>query len=87
MSSKPKHETEEQAAMRRVAKRAQVEHAFTYHPPKPGQPERYAEITRRFRELALWLLEVTPESWEQGLALTHLEDARMRANAAIAINE
>ncbi len=69
------------------SKREQVEHNFTYHAPKPGQPERYTQLREKYKELALLVLDLTPESGEQSLALTHLEYSSMMANASIARNE
>jgi hypothetical protein len=60
---------------------------FTYHPPKDGQAERYETIRSRGLELARHISDSTPPSREQSLALTHLEDAVMWANAAIARHE
>lgn len=65
----------------------QVENSFTYHPPKPGQQERYTAIRAKAKDLALLILEATPASREQSLALTELESSVMWANAAIARNE
>lgn len=64
--------------------RADLENRFTYHRPKPGQPEAYAEIRDRALDLALHVNEACPESREKSLAITHLEDAVMWANASIA---
>ena len=60
---------------------------FTYHPPKPGQPERYTVLRDAAHTFARLIIDATPESREQSLAITHLEDAVMWANAAIARNE
>jgi len=57
---------------------------FTYHPPKGDQPERYAKMGDKVRELADLIVEICPESREQALALTHLEEVRMWGNASIA---
>lgn len=57
---------------------------FTYHPPKPGQPETYQAIRDRAHYLAQLVNESAPESREKSLAITHLEEAVMWANAAIA---
>lgn len=65
-------------------KRAQIERCFTYHPPRPGQPEKYNALREKAKELALLILDLTPESREQSLALTELEYCVMMANAAIA---
>lgn len=60
---------------------------FTYHSPKPGQPERYTELRDTAGRLATLIVEITPSSREQSLALTKLEEAVMWANAAIARRE
>ncbi len=60
---------------------------FTYHPPKDGQPERYEEIRDRAAGFATVLCGLCPPSRELSLALTHLEETVMWANAAIARNE
>lgn len=67
--------------------RSRVENDFTYHAPKPGQPERYEAIRAKAKELALLIVETTPESREQSTALTRLEECVMQANAAIARHE
>ncbi len=59
---------------------------FTYHPPRPGQPETYQLIRDRAHALALDITEHAPPSRERSLALTKLEEAVMWANAAIARN-
>ena len=60
---------------------------FTYHPPKNGQAERYENLRAQGLHLARLVSEHTPPSREQSLALTHLEQAVMWANAAIARHE
>ena len=64
-----------------------IEKNFTYHPPKPGQPERYGEIRGMARLLADTINRFCPESREKSLAMTKLEEAVMWANASIARNE
>lgn len=65
----------------------ELESRFTYHPPKDGQPQRYQEIRSAGLLLARLLNAECPASREASLALTHLEQAVMWANAAIARNE
>lgn len=60
---------------------------FTHHPPKGDQPDRYTAIQQQAKELAKKIVYSTPESREQSLALTKLEEAVMWANASIARNE
>ncbi len=67
--------------------RNRLVNSFTYHAPKSDQQERYVAIREKGKEMAFLLVENTPPSREQSLALTHLEDAIMCANRAIACNE
>jgi hypothetical protein len=60
---------------------------FTYHAPKGDQTERYGYIRNGFAALAFMLDDKCPDSRELSLAMTHLEQACMWANAAIARNE
>lgn len=60
---------------------------FTYHPPKNNQPERYVGLRGAAKGLAELIVELTPKSREQSLALTKLEEAIFWANASIARNE
>ena len=64
-----------------------LENRFTYHPPKPGQPEKYVKLRDAGKELAYLIKDLTPGSREQSLALTKLEEAIFWANAGIARNE
>jgi hypothetical protein len=64
-----------------------IENNFTYHAPKPGQPQRYEVIRNEAKELAMLIAEETPVSREQSLALTKPEEVVFWANAAIARNE
>jgi hypothetical protein len=66
---------------------ADLANRFTYHAPKAGQPERYTAIRSSGGVLARIILEETPKSREQALALTNLEQAIFWANAAIARHE
>ncbi len=66
---------------------ANIENRFTYHAPFGDQTERYQDIRDLAKKLAYLILEKTPDSREQSLALTNLEQAVFWANAAIARNE
>lgn len=66
---------------------AELDRRFTYHPPKPGQPERYVEIRAAARQLAEAVVRCSPPSREQSLALTKVDEVVMWANAAIARRE
>lgn len=65
----------------------QIERNFTFHPPKGDQQKRYETLRKFAKALAASIVEYTPVSREQSLALTNLEQAVMWANAAIARNE
>ncbi len=73
--------------MEQPDKRAQIENNFTYHAPKGDQAERYVQLREKAKEYALLIVDLTPVSREQSLALTQLEYCSMMANAAIARNE
>lgn len=62
----------------------ELEIRFTYHKPKPGQPEVYTVIRDKALELAVLIDIHTPESREKSLAITNIEQAIMWANAGIA---
>jgi len=57
---------------------------FTYHPPDGRQPTDYEYIRALAFDFAELIVSITPESREQSLAITKLEEAVMWANAGIA---
>jgi hypothetical protein len=63
-----------------------LDNRFTYHAPKPGQSEIYEFLRSAARNMAGIIDERCPDSREKSLAITHLEDTVMWANAAIARN-
>jgi hypothetical protein len=65
----------------------QLATTFRYHRPSGSQPERYERLRDEAAKLAHLIACNTPESREQSLALTKLEEVVMFANAAIARNE
>ena len=67
--------------------RLDMDTRFTYHAPKPGQPERYSDLRSKAKEMAVRILEETPVGREQALSLTKLEECVFWANAAIARKE
>ena len=66
---------------------ADLVNRFTYHAPKDDQAERYQLIRQHAHRLATLIDGHAPDSREKSLAIIHLEDAVMWANAAIARNE
>lgn len=67
--------------------RGRIEHNFTYHTPKGDQGDRFTLMREQAKQLALLIMDLTPASREQSLALTSLETAIFWANASIARNE
>ena len=65
---------------------AELAKRFSYHPPNPTTVAKYGGMREFFKGLAEHIIDTTPESREQSLALTHLEEAMFWANAAIARN-
>ena len=57
---------------------------FTYHPPNAVQAEVYQQLRKEAALLAGSIRNCTPESREQSLAITKVEEAVFWANAAIA---
>jgi len=79
-------ETEERySPSERVA--TQIKKAFDHHILTDDATKRCKEIREVAGELAHFIACNSPESREQSLALTSLEDAVFWANAAIARNE
>lgn len=64
-----------------------LDNLFSYHAPQGDQVERYAEIREAAQNFAQVVLDLTPESAEQTLAIRKVHDAMMQANSAIAVNE
>ena len=61
-----------------------LETRFTYHTPKPGQPELYQALREQAKALAYRIVQTVPPGREQASALTHLENCIFWANAGIA---
>lgn len=64
-----------------------LDNIYTYHAPKPGQPELYEKIRNKAKMLAAFIEEYCPDSREKSIAHTKLEECVMWANASIARNE
>jgi len=61
-----------------------LDNRFRYHRPTAGAVELHSQVTEMTLALAKQLRDICPDGRNLSLALTHLEDVRMRANAAIA---
>lgn len=58
---------------------------FTHHAPANGSEiEKYTKIRDKAKELAEVILETTPSCPDQTVAIRHIRDAVMTANASIA---
>lgn len=66
---------------------AEINNRFTYHKPVGDQVSRYGMMRSKARDLALHIAANTPQSREQSVAITKLDEVMMWANAAIARNE
>ena len=64
-----------------------LENRFTYHAPTGNQPAKYVELREAGLNLAERICELTPDSREQSLAITKLEEVIFWSNAAIARND
>lgn len=64
-----------------------LDNLFTYHRPFGTQPQRYEAIRSFAKAFAQLVLDTTPASREQSLAITHIQIAVQMANTAIAVNE
>lgn len=62
----------------------QLERMFTYHPATEETQGRYRTIRANIKDLAYLMKSLCPASRELSLAITHLEQASMWANASIA---
>lgn len=63
-----------------------VDFIFTYQSPRDdAERDAYAKLGIKFRELAHFVNELTPEGPGQTVAIRKLAEARMAANAAIAL--
>ena len=64
-----------------------IEHIFSFHPPKDQEIAQLHDSVRREVKLtASFFMAELPDSAEKTLAIRHLQQAMMYANAAIAIH-
>lgn len=66
---------------------ARLDNDYVYHAPKDDQQERYLHLRNCGKYLAQQIIQNTPVSREQSVALTKLDEVLMMSNAAIARNE
>lgn len=65
----------------------EIANRFNYHAPHGDQATRYNKIRTKLGEMAQMIVDETPASREQTLAVGFLEQAMFHANAAIARHE
>jgi hypothetical protein len=59
---------------------------FSYQPPTDEMYEHFNAVSKACEAAARVIVEHVPASADRTLAIQHLVDARMRANAAIALD-
>lgn len=64
-----------------------LDNIYRYHPPLPGQTDKYNEIRETGKRYAETVTRLCPDSRERSVALTNIEQSNMWANAAIARDE
>ena len=63
----------------------ELENRFSYHPIESSeQQKKYESIRNSVKELAYLISETVPNSREQAVALTKLEEVMFAANSGIA---
>jgi hypothetical protein len=66
-----------------------LDNRFAFHPATiaNNRGEAHASVREQCREMATFINALVPEGREKSLAITHLEEVMMWANAAIARSE
>jgi hypothetical protein len=64
--------------------KANLENWFSYHAPTPEQLPKYQAIREAAKAFAEVIVANTPSSADQTVAIRHLRDSVMSANASIA---
>jgi len=64
-----------------------IEHDFTNHAPSPEAVDAIERLRESFKATAHAVIDLTPQSREQSLALTSIETGLMQAVAAVARNQ
>lgn len=68
-------------------KKEDIDHRFAFHAATTQEKkDEHSSVRAKCRELAHFINGATVEGREQSLAITHLEEVMMWANAAIARN-
>lgn len=70
-----------------MPKTIDIDHLFTYHPPKPEQIPKFEAITEAARNFAQVVADNCPESDRTERVIDKIIETRMAANAAIALED
>ena len=66
----------------------ELRNRFIYHAPSAAAvASNHREVAERTLELARWIDALLPDGREKSLAITHLEEVRVWANAGVARNQ
>lgn len=65
---------------------AAIDDVFSYHAPRPDQISQYNAIREAARVLARVIIQNTPASPDQTVAIRKLRECVMVANAAVALD-
>ena len=82
----PVIKTTREERLKQQSQKKDIENRFTYHEPKGDQAKIYPKIREKAKEFAYLIKQFVPESREQALALTKLEEVVMWANAGVSRN-
>lgn len=63
----------------------QLQNIFSYHQPEGDEPQKYEQINAAFLECATKINDLMPPGPGHTVAIRKLADARMAANAAVAL--
>lgn len=74
------------APMRTMTHSEILAEMFIYHPPSPEQIPKYNAINQAAKNFAEIILQTCPPSADRSAAIRLIRDARMTANASVALN-
>ena len=72
--------------VRELLGRDDIEKLFTFQPPTEEMLDHFYAVAQACEAACRVIVEHVPASADRTLAIQHLVDARMRANAAIALD-
>lgn len=69
-----------------MMKWSEIEEKFIYHPPSKNGKVRHDELALAYIRLCEVLDQAAPAGREKALAITKLQESKMWASAAVALN-